>query len=79
VSGWPALRNGSLSWLMKRVIMRDVITHHDAVRAKLDLPALELGPTDTPLTPYLLLQGSIKPLEYPIQVPASLGLACVGQ
>lgn len=59
------LRNGVLNGLMRRVLMADVVKYHDSVRQSIRLPALGLGPTDTPLSPYLYLQGSVPEFEYP--------------
>lgn len=59
------VRNHLLNGLFKHALMRDVVQHHDAMRARCGLPAVALGPTDTPLSPYLFLQGSIEALEYP--------------
>lgn len=64
-TGLGRLRNSVLNALMRRVLMADVVQYHDNIRQSIGLPALGLGPTDTPLSPYLYLQGSVPEFEYP--------------
>jgi MGT family glycosyltransferase len=59
------VRNRALNWLVKRVVLRDLVRAHDAERARLGLAAVDAGPTDTPLSPFLYLQGSVPQIEYP--------------
>ena len=64
-SFWGRLRNRSLNTLVKRVVMGDVVREHDHMRAQCGLPPIDAGPTDSPLSPYLFLQGSVAAFEYP--------------
>jgi MGT family glycosyltransferase len=59
------LRNRVLNALLKRVLFRDVVRHHDRMLEAAGLRAAGHGPTDMALSPYLLLQGTVPEFEYP--------------
>lgn len=59
------LRNAVLQQLVTRVVMRDVVSHTNAVRARLGLPASHGLIFDGALSPYLYLQSGVPSLDYP--------------
>lgn len=59
------LRNTSLNWLSRQVLMRDVTTHLDRVRATLGLPPKGQDFFTAVLSPFLYLQGTTPSFEYP--------------
>jgi MGT family glycosyltransferase len=59
------VRNRALRVLSDGIVFRDVVRHHDRVRKSLNLPSKRTSPMDTPLSPFLFLQGTVPEFEYP--------------
>jgi UDP:flavonoid glycosyltransferase YjiC (YdhE family) len=66
-SAGPAgrLRNRALNWLLDNVLFRDVNVNYNRVRTGMGLPRFKGGIYDTPISPFLYLQGTIREFEYP--------------
>jgi UDP:flavonoid glycosyltransferase YjiC (YdhE family) len=64
-SAFGRVRNRALRVLSDGIVFRDVVRHHDRVRKSLNLPSKRTSPMDTPLSPFLFLQGTVPEFEYP--------------
>ena len=64
-SPFGQLRNHSLNWLSKNVLMRDVSIHLDQVRTRIGLAPKGQDFFAAALSPFLYLQGTTPSFEYP--------------
>lgn len=58
------LGNDVLKWILQRVLLRDVISHTNNIRASVSLPPRDKIFFDT-ISPLLYLQGTVPSFEYP--------------
>lgn len=64
-STFGRLRNGGLNWLLKNILMRDVIIYLDQVRTRMGLIPKGQDFFSATLSPFLYLQGTTPSFEYP--------------
>ncbi len=58
------LRNSSLNWLLQNILLLDVLSHTNKLRASIGLPPTSQSFFDV-MSPFLYLMGTIPAFEYP--------------